>query len=230
MSDCVGIVGPDLYKQDGVNVDLGDLYSKFAGGLCKQTYQNNPHILVHDFSGGLFRGPRCFEPIDLPPGTMLDIDVDGNGTKPIITDAAFQHRQSSRDWVAMCAGDKTRYGGYPALLANDLNIKTFGKDRDSQTFHAVCELMLGLKEVADENNYVMYKGETAEMGPCGLFGQPAGNAYVHLVRDGLRLCSSQECNYGKERESRSKDCRLARKGTPRQWWIQHAQSIQYVFR
>jgi len=114
--------------------------------------------------------------------------------------------------VAMYAGDKTRYGGYPALLANDLNIKTFGKDRDSQTFHAVCELMLGLKEVADENNYVMYKGETAEMGAVCLFGQPAGNAYVHLVRDGLRLCSSQECNYGKERESRSKDVALREKG------------------
>lgn len=156
----------DLYKQDGVNVPLGDRFSSFAGQLCQQTYQNNPHLTVHNLSDGLFRGPRFFEPMGLPSGTGFHLAPDGIGTKQIITDAAFQHKRSARDWVAMCAGDNTRYGGKTALLVNNLDVKTLGDDEKSATFHAACELMLGLKEVADENGYVMYNGETAELPPC----------------------------------------------------------------
>ncbi|MDO8566055.1 MAG: hypothetical protein Q7S04_02615 [Candidatus Moranbacteria bacterium] len=156
----------DLYKQDGVNVPLGDIFSKFSGTLCQQTYRNCPHLVVHDLSDGLFRGPRFFESIGLPTGTGFHLAPDGIGTKQIITDAAFRHKHSARDWVAMCAGDVTRYGGNPALLVNDLSVKSLGADEESSTFHAACKLMLGLKEVADENGYVMYNGETAELGPC----------------------------------------------------------------
>jgi phosphoribosylformylglycinamidine cyclo-ligase len=165
--------------QDGVNVDLGDVFSRFSGNLCFLTYRNCRNLVVHDLSEGLFRGPRFFTTSDLPPGTGFHVAPDGIGTKQIITDAAFRHRQSAHDWVAMCCGDITRYGGKPSLLVNDLSVQSLGENEQSETFIAARELMEGLKAVADQNGYVMYNGETAELGPCISSDNPQATlAYV----------------------------------------------------
>lgn len=156
----------DLYCHDGVNVPLGDKFSRFAGKLCQQTYRNCPKLEVIDCSDGLFRGPRFFRPKDMPYGVGFHIAPDGIGTKSIITDAAEFHDLSAHDWVAMCAGDVTRYGGWPVLFSNDLNVSSLGEDEQSDAYRAACNLMQGLKSVSDQNSYVMYNGETAEMGPC----------------------------------------------------------------
>ena len=156
----------NAYTEDGVNVPLGDKLSSYAGKLCAQTFKNSKYINVHDFSKGYFRGPKTFEPINLPPGTTLDLSPDGAGTKTIITDAAMKHALSARDWLAMCSGDIMRWGGKPVLLINDLNVSSLGENSESETYQAACELLLGLKKTCDDLGYVMYKGETAEMGPC----------------------------------------------------------------
>lgn len=167
----------NLYKQDGVDVPLGDRFSSIAGQLCQQTYENNPNIIVRNLSDGLFRGPRFFLPVGMPPGTGFHLAPDGIGTKHIITDAAFRHRDSARDWVAMTAGDNTRYGGKTVLLVNNLDVQSLGRDENSDAFNAACELMRGLKVVADECGYVMYGGETAELPPC----VSSSNQYATLL-------------------------------------------------
>lgn len=159
-------VQTDVYKADGVNVSLGDRISAFAGKLCRETYRNNLNIQVHDFSKGYFRGPRGYSVVDVPKGTVYDLASDGVGTKVTVTDAVVMHNQSNRDWVAMCVGDITRWGGMAALLVNDLSVRSLGEREESSTFEAACDLFRGLKKTADEQGYVMFKGETAELGAC----------------------------------------------------------------
>lgn len=50
----------NLYKQDGVDIDAGDFFSKFAGNIARSTYTNSPYVEVHDLSRGNFRGPRGY--------------------------------------------------------------------------------------------------------------------------------------------------------------------------
>lgn len=156
----------DLYGQDGVNVPLGDRFSRFAGGLCGETYGFCPNLEIVDLSRGLFRGPRYFIPKDLPPGTGFHLAPDGIGTKHIITDVAGLHDVSSADWVAMCGGDITRYGGQPVLFTNNLDVSTLGEDEQSPAYLAACQLMTGLKQLAEKHRFIMYNGETAELGAC----------------------------------------------------------------
>lgn len=155
-----------LYGQDGVNVPLGDQFSRFAGGLCTKTYGFCPNLDIVDLSRGLFRGPRFFIPKDLPPGTGFHLAPDGIGTKHIITDAAGLHEVSGADWVAMCGGDVTRYGGWPALFTNNLDVSTLGVNERSMAYLAACRLMTGLSQLAERHRFVMYNGETAELGAC----------------------------------------------------------------
>jgi len=154
------------YAEDGVSVSLGDKLSAYAGELCEQTFGNSEYIWVRDFSKGFFRGPKSFEPISLPPGTTFDLSPDGARTKTIITDAAMKHHFSARDWLAMCSGDIMRWGGKPILFINDLNVSSLGENEESETYQAARRLLHGLKTTCDDLGYVMYKGETAEMGPC----------------------------------------------------------------
>lgn len=159
-------LSPDLYGQDGVNVSLGDLFSRFAGGLCAETYGFCPNLEIVDLSRGLFRGPRYFIPRNLPPGTGFHLAPDGIGTKHIITDAAGLHDVSGADWNAMCGGDVTRYGGDPVLFTNNLDVSTLGENPQSPEYLAACRLMVGLRQLAEQHRFVMYNGETAELGLC----------------------------------------------------------------
>lgn len=231
------------YGQDGVNVSLGDQFSSFAGQLCRQTYGNNPNIKVHDFSQGHFRGPKGFEPIGMPSGTILDLSPDGIGTKSVITDAAFFHRFSSRDWVAMCAGDITRWGGKAALLINDLSVSSLGDDKHSNAYLAACDLMIGLRETADECGYVMYKGETAELSSCVASENPnarlkynwSGAALGFLNRKNLitgqHIKAGQSVMALRELGFRSNGGSSVRKAFARKFgpeWHKHPEAQKYI--
>lgn len=153
------------YEKDGVNVAEGDSFSHFAGMLCRQTYGNSPYVEVRDFSQGHFRGPRGFRLKNLPEGCWLDAAPDGDGTKVVLVDAAGDYINAARGWVAMTCGDITRWGGIPLVLANILDAGTIGKLGESVN-RAFRTMMRGLKWIADEQRFVMYKGETAELGTC----------------------------------------------------------------
>jgi phosphoribosylaminoimidazole (AIR) synthetase len=153
------------YAQDGVNVAEGDSFSKFAGNLCRQTYGNSPYIEVRDFSRGHFRGPRGFRLKNLPEDCWLDAAPDGDGTKVVLVDAAGDYEDAANGWVAMTCGDITRWGGIPLVLVNNLDASTIGKLGEPVN-EAFRTMMRSLKRVADEQHFVMYKGETAELGTC----------------------------------------------------------------
>lgn len=153
------------YAQDGVNVVEGDSFSQFAGELCRQTHGNSRYIEVRDFSRGHFRGPRGFRLKGLPDDCWLDAAPDGDGTKVVLVDAAGDYRNAARGWVAMTCGDITRWGGIPLVLVNNLDAASIGEAGDPVN-NAFRTMLEGLKQIADRQNLVMYKGETAELGTC----------------------------------------------------------------
>ncbi|HUX35953.1 MAG TPA: hypothetical protein VMV71_02880 [Candidatus Paceibacterota bacterium] len=172
------------YTQDGVNVVEGDSFSKFAGDLCRQTHGNSRYIEVRDFSRGHFRGPRGFRLKNLPMDCWLDAAPDGDGTKVVLVDAAGDHKNAARGWVAMTCGDVTRWGGIVLILVNNLDASTIGKACDPVN-NAFRAMLMNLKQLADENNFVMYKGETAELGTC--IGSENKNALAKYLWSGVAI-------------------------------------------
>jgi len=152
----------EKYKEDGVDVEAGDVFSSYAGGLCRSTYKNSTFVKVRDFSHGHFRGPRGFRLQHLPRNCFLDIAPDGDGTKVEVVSAAGDFLNAARGWVAMTRGDITRWGGMGVILVNNLDTKNLG-EIDDQRFNAHKLMLDGLKRVADEERLIMYKGETAEL-------------------------------------------------------------------
>jgi phosphoribosylformylglycinamidine cyclo-ligase len=172
----------NLYAKDGVNVKEGDLFSAFAGELCRQTYENSRFVEVTDFSRGHFRGPRGFRLKNLPESCWLDMAPDGDGTKVVLVDAAGEYENAAYGWVAMTRGDITRWGGIPLLLVNNLDTSTIGKLGEPVN-EAFRTMLLGLKRIADEQHFVMYKGETAELSGC--VTSPNKNALAAYLWSGV---------------------------------------------
>ncbi len=154
-----------LYSQDGVDVEEESQFSSYAGGICKKSYKNSPFVEIHDLSGGNFRGPRPFTFKNLPKGYLIEASTDGIGTKGVIIDAAKTHSLAAYDIIAMTASDITRYGGIPLIFINVLDTVTVGENGDA-TNKAYKSLMDGLGNVAKQENIVVLKGETAQMGVC----------------------------------------------------------------
>ncbi|MFH1182835.1 MAG: AIR synthase-related protein [Candidatus Moraniibacteriota bacterium] len=179
----------DKYAQDGVNVGEGDSFSEFAGNLCKQTYRNSPYIEVRDFSRGHFRGPRAFRLKNLPDDCWMDTAPDGDGTKVVLVDAAGDYEHASNGWVAMTGGDITRWGGIPLVFVNNFDLNSLGEY--GNPINQACRTMIaGLKQIADRQRFVMYKGETAELGEC--VGSENSSALVKYLWSGVAVGAYRE--------------------------------------
>ncbi|MFP4514560.1 MAG: AIR synthase related protein [Parcubacteria group bacterium] len=155
----------DKYAQDGVNINAGDAFSSFCGDICKSTYHNSRFVRVNDLSKANFRGPRGFNFKNLPTHSMLTMVVDGVGTKVIPIVASGKLETAASNVIAMTAMDITRYGGLPLVFMNIFDVRSLG-GLDSKTYRMCKDAMLGLKVLADEHNYVLLGGETAELGVC----------------------------------------------------------------
>ena len=155
----------DTYKQDGVDVIEGDKFSAYAGKTCQESFQNSPFVEVLDPSGGYFRGARSFRFRNLPDGFSIGTTSDGNGTKVVFNDAAQMPFVAAQDLIAMSCGDITRDGGLPLIHNNVLDAGSIGKkgSPENQFFRT---LIAGLGEVAKIMQIVIFRGETAELGPC----------------------------------------------------------------
>ena len=153
------------YALDGVDVVEGDSFSSFAGALCRATYDNCPFVEVHDVSRGHFRGPRGFRLKGLPVDFYMDATPDGDGTKGILVDAAGDYDNAAYGWIAMVGGDVTRWGGKRLLLLNTLDVETIGKSGEPVN-DAFRKMMLSQQRIANQEQLVMFKGETAELPGC----------------------------------------------------------------
>ena len=151
------------YAEDGVDVEEEASFSKFASSVCKDSYQNSRFVEVHDFSGGQFRGPRPFTFKNLPDGYFIEAATDGLGTKGILIDAAKTHHLAAYDLIAATASDITRFGGVPLVFLNVFDTTSIGNEGDevSKTYKSAIS---GLGKVAKEEEVVLLKGETAQMG------------------------------------------------------------------
>ncbi len=156
----------EKYAQDGVNIDIGDAFSGFCGDICKSTYGNSPFVDVIDLSKGNFRGPRGIKIKGLPENCILTMVVDGVGTKVIPIVASGKMETAASNVIAMTAMDITRYGGLPLVFVNIFDVSSLGEDMNSETYKKCQEAMLGLQALADDNEYVLLGGETAELGVC----------------------------------------------------------------
>jgi len=155
--------GLKAYAQDGVDVEEEASFSKFASTVCINSYNNSPFVEVHDLSGGQFRGPRPFTLKNLPAGYFLEAATDGLGTKGILIDAAKTHHLAAYDIIAATASDITRYGGIPLVFVNVFDTSSVGNEGDevSETYKGTIK---GLGKVAELEQIVLLKGETAQMG------------------------------------------------------------------
>jgi phosphoribosylformylglycinamidine cyclo-ligase len=163
-------VTQDAYAEAGVNLDVGDAFSKFAGQVSRATWGNSPYVEILDYSHGHFRGPRGYRFKGLPEGTFEVGSSDGIGTKTILLAAAHALRNApqpsaAHNLVAMTAGDTTRWGGLPLMHLNNLEVKTLG-DADSETFQYYREEMGAFGRCVTEQDQILLGGETAEMSDC----------------------------------------------------------------
>lgn len=154
-----------VYKQDGVNISAGDVFSRFVGELCVASYENSRFVRVNDLSRGNFRGPRGWHPVGLPSECLLTSVVDGIGTKSILIDVAEAYADAANDLIAMTAMDITRWGGLPLVFKNIFDVSSIG-EVNSLTFEHCLTLMKGLSDIAKKHEYVLLTGETAELGVC----------------------------------------------------------------
>jgi phosphoribosylaminoimidazole (AIR) synthetase len=153
------------YAQDGVNISTGDAFSSFCGDICKSTYKNSPFVEVIDLSRGNFRGPRGFKLKGLPDECLLTMVVDGVGTKVVPIVASGKLETAASNVIAMTSMDITRYGGLPLVFMNIFDVRSLG-EINSETYQMCRDAMLGLQLLANENDYVLLGGETAELGVC----------------------------------------------------------------
>lgn len=58
----------DLYGEDGVHMEAGDLFSAHAGRICSKSFHNSRFVRVSDLAEGYFRGIRSFR---FTPGIWL---------------------------------------------------------------------------------------------------------------------------------------------------------------
>jgi phosphoribosylaminoimidazole (AIR) synthetase len=154
------------YAADGVDVDLGDLFSKYCAQLNRETYETSRFVDVIDLSRGNFRGPRGFVLKDLPDGCIQTMGADGIGTKVIPIVASGKFETAASNVIAMTAMDITRYGGLPLVFVNILDVASLGKGLDSEAYRCCKQVMRGLAELARSERYVLLNGETAELGVC----------------------------------------------------------------
>jgi len=155
----------DKYKTDGVNIPAGDDFSRFCNDINKTTYDISPHVKIFDMARDNFRGPKGYSFINLPDGCVETGGMDGIGTKVVIIVAANNVVTTANNVIAMTAMDITRWGGLPLLFMNTLDVRSLG-EVDSNTFQLCQELMRGLQLIAEQNKYVLFTGETAELGLC----------------------------------------------------------------
>lgn len=155
----------DKYKQDGVDIQAGDDFSKFAGEIARSTYRVSQFVEMFDLSAGNFRGPRGYTLKNLPAGYIETGVMDGIGTKVVIIDAAGNYATAPSNVIAMTAMDITRWGGLPLIFMNILDVATLG-EVESSTRKAYEEIMHGLQKIALQNGYVILTGELAELGKC----------------------------------------------------------------
>jgi len=155
----------EAYAKSGVNLDAAEVFGRFTGQLCKESYENSPFVTVNDWSQGHFRGPRPFHFKGLPEDVGILTAPDGIGTKTIMISAVGACDSAPSNLLEMPGMDIGRWGGLSLAFINHLEPKTLGKPEEP-LFMEYQGMMRSLAAMAKEQKYVLINGETAQMGVC----------------------------------------------------------------
>ena len=161
----------DLYKKE--IIDPGDRASRLAKEVGFASHNNCPAVVVVPHQPGNFRGPigytwkqHILEQMmhnNLPAWTMLEeIENDGAGGKPqFFTLVSTPEVFKGLGWeiITMTADDFARSGRFPAVMVNDLNVKSI----TAQNFPLFQSCMEGYGEAIKQAALVNLTGEIAVM-------------------------------------------------------------------
>lgn len=167
----------DLYKNE--IIVPGDRASKRAAQVCFDSHRNCPALMVVPHQPSNFRGPvgwvwkkhilemMANHEID-DSGRVVEWEMleekenDGAGGKPMLftligTEDAF----AGLGWepITMCIDDFARSGRFPAIVANDINVKSI-TDENYSLFDA---MIGGYGDILKQSNLVNITGEVAVM-------------------------------------------------------------------
>lgn len=140
----------DLYREAGVNVDLGNEAARRYADVAKRT--NRPGVLggVGGFAGGFMLDVAKY------PQPVLVSGTDGVGTKLAVAAATGRHSTIGIDCVAMCVNDILCMGAEPLYFLDYLATGAL----DVNLAEAV---VAGVAEGCREAGCALIGGETAEM-------------------------------------------------------------------
>jgi phosphoribosylformylglycinamidine cyclo-ligase len=167
----------DLYKEDVIAP--GDKASKLAAQVCYGSHKNCSALTVVPHQPGNFRGPVGWvwkkHILEMMANHELDNDGnvitwemleekenDGAGGKPMMfTVIGKQSSFAQLGWepITMCIDDFSRSGRFPAIIANDINVKKI-TDENYPLFESMIN---GYGDILKQSNLVNITGEVAVM-------------------------------------------------------------------
>ncbi len=208
------------YADAGVNIKLGDDASQVLYEAAKLTWKNRKGKLgeiIVPFDD--FFGVRAIDVSGLPPGTLMNINFDGVGTKMELAERANDHRTIAYDLFAMVCDDAVVRGAEPVLVGSILDVNSLGKEGETH-IEKVKQLAEGYINAARNANVAIVNGEIAELGDrvngFGPFNYNWGAGVVWFANKG-RMFTGREIREGdslvglKEEGFRSNGLSLVRK-------------------
>lgn len=149
-------------------ISPGDRASTLAKEICFRSHKNCPAVSVIPHQPNNFRGGVGFIPKkhilrDMMNGSVtIDVENDGAGGKPqfftlIGTPSVFKNL--GWEIITMTADDFARSGRFPAVIANEINVKRV-TEKNFRLFRAAME---GYGDALKEAGLVNITGETAIM-------------------------------------------------------------------
>jgi len=168
----------NLYKESGVDIELGDQFVKRIQSFISATHHPN---VVHGIGGfaSLYQ---------INSTQLLAASTDGVGTKVKIACALNQHRYIGQDLVAMCVNDLICTGAKPLFF---LDYFATGK----LNLQVSIKVVESISRACNDVGMALVGGETAEMPgvyPPGLYdlaGFAVGVVNIKDVLDGSKIKS-----------------------------------------
>ena len=142
----------DLYKNAGVDIDLGNSIVRSIGPIAKETYNKSVLNEIGSFGG-------CFSlPSDIKKPILVS-SIDGVGTKSIVVENIMGvkgYYQLGQDIVNHCVNDILVQGAKPLFFMDYIASSELTKE-------CVIEFVRGISFACKKVNCVLLGGETAEM-------------------------------------------------------------------
>lgn len=134
--------------------------SRILYAAAKKTWKNRKGKLgevIVPFDD--FSGIRAINVSALPEGTLMNINLDGIGTKVELAERMNEHTTIAYDLVAMVCDDAVVRGGEPVLIGSILDVNTLKSNK--KTLHELAE---GYVSAANDAGVTIINGEIAELG------------------------------------------------------------------